>query len=761
MSKLPSKKRGSGSLSMGRTCSLYTAGSNVNGCMDSIERIGEGVQRSFIKIAIPGFDADTGNNIGQAKERIGDDDYSYQDDLLEKQDQNYVSNYKNTAQLTALACGKKHTVLLTKDGDIYSWGCNKSGQIGVGDSNEEEVLSSHKSITNTSGNPISAKNESFSSEISSELRNSRPDDEGSCEDDNDSNCEPETIHQQQNSQIYPATRISIPNVFLKNNYQKVSAIACGSHHSLCVTKSGCLYSWGSGQYGCIGHGIDVVRYKPTRLFVDHPCNSGGESVEQVYFVGVAAGDFHSLALSISGKIFSFGRGEEGQLGDGFSTNDDSDRLSNNNTNVHYRDKPFAVEFQTSTDMTSLDQCFIMLACGQGGNSSYAITTDRLCYTWGSFYSSDDSDKSIYTFCSSFPKKVCFPLESSTERSDVVAVSAGSSHAVYVMKSGEAWAMGVAGAHLGAGPASNLNWFDIPTRMLLPGNVLVNGVCCGERHTLLSTSKGQVYACGDGDFGKLGLSGDDLEKSSHCQNAIPRRIIFGDNENSLGDKRSDAVLSSFIHPFRAAAEEISKYLNKEKHPYISHNDNDPDGRSKVLKNDDKEKSYYDASIQESEKEEDDDVEVLAFELDMDHFGEDSEGNNNLSHNNFSTSEQMNEEDIIAAIKEQRKALGWRRRLSFEAQRKLSHSTRIVGGAISSSSALLSGVVSAVTGSIDTSNDNNDQGDISENSSSHYEVASSLDTQDSFHGLVGRSSQDIILAAGSSHSFIFVSRAKNGK
>ena len=47
---------------MGRTCSLYTAGSNVNGCMDSIERIGEGVQRSFIKIAIPGFDADTGNN---------------------------------------------------------------------------------------------------------------------------------------------------------------------------------------------------------------------------------------------------------------------------------------------------------------------------------------------------------------------------------------------------------------------------------------------------------------------------------------------------------------------------------------------------------------------------------------------------------------------------------------------------------------------------------------------------------------------------
>jgi len=37
-----------------------------------------------------------------------------------------------------LACGEHHTVALLKDGNIFSWGENSHGQLGVGDTNRRD-----------------------------------------------------------------------------------------------------------------------------------------------------------------------------------------------------------------------------------------------------------------------------------------------------------------------------------------------------------------------------------------------------------------------------------------------------------------------------------------------------------------------------------------------------------------------------------------------------------------------------------------------
>ena len=41
---------------------------------------------------------------------------------------------------------------------------------------------------------------------------------------------------------------------------RVCHIACGWDHSLAVTRTGTLYTWGAGQYGKLGHGDEVVDF---------------------------------------------------------------------------------------------------------------------------------------------------------------------------------------------------------------------------------------------------------------------------------------------------------------------------------------------------------------------------------------------------------------------------------------------------------------------------------------------------------------------
>ena len=44
--------------------------------------------------------------------------------------------------------------------------------------------------------------------------------------------------------------------------KRIRDVACGSSHSAAVTSSGELYTWGSGEYGRLGHGDNVTQLKP-------------------------------------------------------------------------------------------------------------------------------------------------------------------------------------------------------------------------------------------------------------------------------------------------------------------------------------------------------------------------------------------------------------------------------------------------------------------------------------------------------------------
>ncbi len=89
----------------------------------------------------------------------------------------------------------------------------------------------------------------------------------------------------------------------------VSEIAAGEDHSLAVTSTGQLYAFGSNRFGQLGNpaGSGTELANPTPLRVSLPGAAGP-------VVQVAAGFAHSLALTSTGQLYAFGSNEFGQLG---------------------------------------------------------------------------------------------------------------------------------------------------------------------------------------------------------------------------------------------------------------------------------------------------------------------------------------------------------------------------------------------------------------------------------------------------------------
>ena len=86
--------------------------------------------------------------------------------------------------------------------------------------------------------------------------------------------------------------------------KKVVNIATGGYHSMAIDESGKLWAWGNSSYGQ----ITTLHSTPT------PTNILSERK----FVDIATGYYHSLAIDEDGNLWAWGSNQYGQLGDGTS-----------------------------------------------------------------------------------------------------------------------------------------------------------------------------------------------------------------------------------------------------------------------------------------------------------------------------------------------------------------------------------------------------------------------------------------------------------
>eukprot|EP00873_Tetraselmis_striata_P043108 jgi/Tetstr1/463372/TSEL_008294.t1 len=125
-------------------------------------------------------------------------------------------------------------------------------------------------------------------------------------------------------------------------------VACGACHTLGLTSSGQVYSFGQGTFGQLGHSDDSNSDAPSML----------KRLWAVGILQVAAGENHSAALAADGRVFTWGRGKYGQLGLGDFSSQQS---------------PMPVKALSGVPM-------VQICCG--GDHVVALSRKGEVYSWG-------------------------------------------------------------------------------------------------------------------------------------------------------------------------------------------------------------------------------------------------------------------------------------------------------------------------------------------------------------------------------------------
>jgi len=120
----------------------------------------------------------------------------------------------------------------------------------------------------------------------------------------------------------PLEHVEHPELGTAVNFVRISL---GRLHGVGLTDAGELYSWGSNTNGRLGHG-DCTSAGAAKAGRGVRPPGRIDALKHVTIIQAVAGDGHTLALTGSGRVFSWGSNSEGQLGQAHTMNYHSPRL---------------------------------------------------------------------------------------------------------------------------------------------------------------------------------------------------------------------------------------------------------------------------------------------------------------------------------------------------------------------------------------------------------------------------------------------------
>jgi alpha-tubulin suppressor-like RCC1 family protein len=210
----------------------------------------------------------------------------------------------------SITCGEDYTLIVDQEGKLWSFGLNLNGQLGLGhcdqiDKPSEVIIENtdnknlQKNVNNQNGNKKNNNNngkKKLNLVKSAGYINFCTTEEGNIYmwpwGDKEGN-----IH-------YTPKKFYLSSLQEK---EKVTSVACGNNFCLMLNNNGMVYSMGkSNKYGELGVGDFSPRYAPTPLqffFLNK------ERINQI-----SCGFKHSVAKSATGRVYTWGCGCKGQLG---------------------------------------------------------------------------------------------------------------------------------------------------------------------------------------------------------------------------------------------------------------------------------------------------------------------------------------------------------------------------------------------------------------------------------------------------------------
>eukprot|EP00271_Cylindrocystis_brebissonii_P008505 TRINITY_DN22878_c0_g1_i1.p1 TRINITY_DN22878_c0_g1~~TRINITY_DN22878_c0_g1_i1.p1 ORF type:complete len:446 (+),score=66.57 TRINITY_DN22878_c0_g1_i1:322-1659(+) len=236
----------------------------------------------------------------------------------------------NGLPIRQIACGDCHCLAITTDGEVYSWGRNQNGQLGLG--TREDALVPQK-VTFFEGRPVKmlAAGAEHAAAVTEDGR------------------------------LYGWGWGRYGNLGLGDRLDRdlpeevtalqpgpaIAMVACGWRHTIAVDAAGVLYSYGWSKYGQLGHGEFEDKLLPEPVV----------ALKGTLIAQIAGGWRHTLALDSEGMMYAWGWNKFGQVGVGNFEDQNLPQL-----------------------LSSVTEAIVQVACGW--RHSLAISAAGNVYSWG-------------------------------------------------------------------------------------------------------------------------------------------------------------------------------------------------------------------------------------------------------------------------------------------------------------------------------------------------------------------------------------------
>ena len=379
--------------------------------------------------------------------------------------------------INTVAAGEAHSLAIDNTRRVWAWGRNDHGQLGVGD---EDVC--------TAPEPVLML-EDIIQIAGGRYHSVALDDNGQVWLWGDNSFgqlgrDPLEVP----SVNTPFILFEVDDTFLID----VKNISAGADHTLAVKNDGSVLAWGDNEHGQLGR-------MALNLNIElHPRVVSGLS----NVVKVVAGDGYSLALDDSGRIWTWGRNDFGQLGRGFGANDPT---------------------PTMLALTNISD----IAAGQ--HHAMALNNAGAVYTWGRAYDNQlgivsPGDKAV-------PQQV-------VGLSGVEQISAGALHSMALKNDGTVWVWG--SNVFGQTGRGSVTVDILPQK--IQGLHDVAEIAAGGYHSLVRIEDGTVLAWGLNEYGQLGM-GDYQGVRTPQQVLTQEGPLSGVVSLAAGEYHSLAILES--------------------------------------------------------------------------------------------------------------------------------------------------------------------------------------------------------------------------
>ncbi|CCH60179.1 hypothetical protein TBLA_0C03770 [Henningerozyma blattae CBS 6284] len=390
------------------------------------------------------------------------------------------------AKIISIAVGGMHTLALDQDNNVWSWGCNDVGALGRDTSSANENLKDMDA-------------------------DSSDDEDG---DLNESESTPMKIPRECFPELDCGEGIKIVQLIATDN------LSCA------LLSNGEVYSWGTFRCneGILGFYKDEIQIqrKPWKLPTF--------STNNYKIVQMASGKDHVLFLDESGIVYSWGNGQQNQLG-----------------------RKVMEEFRLKTLDPRPFGLKNIKYIGSGENHSFALKQDGSLVSWGlnQFGQCGTSEKIEDGALVTIPEVVKLPKDFK-----IKVVSGGEHHTLFLGENGDLYVAGRLDMFEIGISKDNLPEYtyqdehkkprSVPLPTRLENVPKFRNVCAGSHHSLAIATNGIAYSWGFGETYAVGLgpSGDDIETPTRIKNTatLDHNIIMvgagGQFSVSGGVKLSD-------------------------------------------------------------------------------------------------------------------------------------------------------------------------------------------------------------------------------